>query len=56
MGVPSTTNLVLFLGADWWGSDARALAVAARRLGHGLLDLFCGDGASSRQQSRGIKR
>lgn len=30
--------LVLFLGADWWGSDARSLAAALRRGGHALIE------------------
>ncbi len=32
-------KLILFLGADWWGSDARALAVALRRRGHCLIEV-----------------
>lgn len=35
----SPRYLILFLGADWWGSDARALAVALRQLGHSLIEL-----------------
>jgi len=31
--------LILFLGADWWGSDARALAVALRQQGHCLIEV-----------------
>jgi spore maturation protein CgeB len=31
--------LILFLGADWWGSDARALAVKLRHGGHCVIDL-----------------
>jgi spore maturation protein CgeB len=31
-------KLILFLGADWWGSDARALAVAFRQRGHCLIE------------------
>ena len=33
-------NLILFLGADWWGSDARALAVALRRSGNTLIEVI----------------
>lgn len=32
-------NFILYLGADWWGSDARALAVALRQAGHGLIEV-----------------
>lgn len=32
-------KLILFLGADWWGSDARALAVALRQRGHSLIEV-----------------
>lgn len=31
--------IILFLGADWWGSDARALAAALRRDGHALVEV-----------------
>ncbi len=31
--------LILFLGADWWGSDARALAIQIRGLGHSLIEV-----------------
>jgi len=31
-------NLILLLGADWWGSDARALAVALRQRGNCLIE------------------
>ncbi len=31
--------LILFLGANWWGSDARALAVSLREQGHTLIEL-----------------
>jgi len=34
-----TPQLILFLGADWWGSDARALAVSLRKLGHNLIEV-----------------
>ena len=34
------SRLILFLGADWWGSDARALAVALRRAGHALIEVI----------------
>ena len=40
-GLPA--NLILFLGADWWGSDARALAVALRRAGHALVEVIYED-------------
>jgi len=36
----SHSNLILFLGADWWGSDARALAVALRRSGNALIEVI----------------
>lgn len=32
-------NLILYLGADWWGSDARALAVALRQSGNALIEV-----------------
>jgi len=35
----SRNYLILFLGADWWGSDARALAVALRQLGHVVIEI-----------------
>jgi glycosyltransferase involved in cell wall biosynthesis len=31
--------LILYLGADWWGSDARALAMEFRAAGHTLIEL-----------------
>jgi len=31
--------VILFLGADWWGSDARALAIAFRQSGHLVLEV-----------------
>ena len=36
----SPANLILFLGADWWGSDARALAVALRHSGNALIEVI----------------
>lgn len=36
-------RLILFLGADWWGSDARALAAALRRCGHLLIEVMPDD-------------
>ena len=38
--VGSSANLILFLGADWWGSDARALAVALRHSGNALIEII----------------
>ena len=35
----SDKRLILFLGADWWGSDARALAVGLRQLGHAVIEI-----------------
>ena len=35
----SRGRLVLFLGADWWGSDGRALAMAFRQSGHALIEV-----------------
>lgn len=35
----SPSYLGLFLGADWWGSDARALAVALRQSGTALIEV-----------------
>lgn len=32
-------HLILFLGADWWGSDARALANSLRHRGHCLIEV-----------------
>ena len=40
-GLPA--NLILFLGADWWGSDARALAVALRHSGNALIEVLYED-------------
>lgn len=37
--IGATSHLILFLGADWWGSDARALAVALRQRGHALIEI-----------------
>jgi spore maturation protein CgeB len=39
MPSPSDHRLILFLGADWWGSDSRALAVAFRKLGHAVVEV-----------------
>ena len=36
-------RLILFLGAKWWGSDSRALAMALRRLGHILIEVDAED-------------
>ncbi|MBI3852519.1 MAG: glycosyltransferase [Verrucomicrobia bacterium] len=36
-------RLILFLGAGWWGSDARALAAALRRRGHALIEVSSED-------------
>jgi hypothetical protein len=36
----SRSNLILYLGADWWGSDARALAVAFRKTGNALIEVI----------------
>lgn len=33
-----TPKLILFIGADWWGSDARSLAMAFRHRGHVLIE------------------
>jgi len=35
----SDPRLILFIGADWWGSDSRALAVAFRKLGHAVVEV-----------------
>ncbi|HEY1769795.1 MAG TPA: glycosyltransferase [Chthoniobacterales bacterium] len=35
----SDSYLILYLGADWWGSDARALAISLRELGHSLIEV-----------------
>lgn len=35
----SEKYVILFLGADWWGSDARALAVILRQLGHSVIEV-----------------
>jgi spore maturation protein CgeB len=35
----SPAKLILYLGADWWGSDARALAVALRKQGDALIEV-----------------
>jgi hypothetical protein len=40
-GLPA--NLILFLGADWWGSDARALAVALRHSRNTLIEVLYED-------------
>ena len=39
----SRSNLILYLGADWWGSDARALAVAFRKPGNALIEVIYED-------------
>jgi spore maturation protein CgeB len=39
----SRSNLILYLGADWWGSDARALAVALRLSGNALIEVIYED-------------
>jgi len=39
-GNTSKHRLILFLGADWWGSDARALAVALRHRGNALIEII----------------
>jgi spore maturation protein CgeB len=36
-------HLILFLGADWWGSDARALAVALRHSENALIEVIYED-------------
>lgn len=41
--------------AKWWGSDARALAQALRRLGHSVLDIDEEDYVSWRPQGAGPK-
>ncbi len=33
-------HLILFLGANWWGSDARALGVALRHPGNALIEVI----------------
>ncbi len=55
--------LILYLGADWWGSDARALAATFRRSGHALIEMKYEDYFPSRWTSvplrllrRSIKR
>ena len=35
---PTKTLCIGFLGADWWGSDARAMAAEFRRRGHLVLE------------------
>ena len=35
----SAGHLILFLGADWWGSDARALGIALRRSSNALIEV-----------------
>jgi spore maturation protein CgeB len=37
--VTTGSKLILFLGADWWGSDARAMASALRQEGHCLIEV-----------------
>jgi spore maturation protein CgeB len=39
MPSPPDHRLILFLGADWWGSDSRALAMAFRKLGHAVVEV-----------------
>jgi spore maturation protein CgeB len=50
------SHTILALGfAKWWGSDARALGQALRRLGHTVLDLDEEDYLSWRPQGMGPK-
>lgn len=48
-------NLILFLGADWWGSDARSLAAAFRRSGHSLIEVINEDYLPSKWSSFSLK-
>lgn len=52
-------RLILFLGAHWWGSDSRALAIILRRLGHTVVTLNYEDFVPVRWSSfvlRGVRR
>ena len=39
----SRSYLILYLGAAWWGSDARAVAAALRRQGHAVIEVTSED-------------
>ena len=49
------THLIGFLGADWWGSDARAMAMSFRRGGHLLVERHYEDYLSTKWQSLGLR-
>ncbi|MFC1694691.1 glycosyltransferase [Pseudomonadota bacterium] len=44
-----------YLGADWWGSDARAMAMEFRRQGHMLIERNYEDYLSTKWQSINLK-
>ncbi len=50
-----TNKCIGFLGADWLGSDARAMAVEFRRLGHVLVELHYEDYLPNRWRSFSLK-
>lgn len=48
---PEQVRCIGFLGADWWGSDPRAMAMEFRRRGHLLIERHYEDYFSTRWQS-----
>ena len=48
-------RLILFLGADWWGSDARALAMFFRQLGHSVIEVNYEDFSPSQWSSFSLR-
>ena len=50
-----SSKCIGFLGADWLGSDARAMAVEFRRLGHVLVELHYEDYLPTRWRSFSLK-
>ena len=57
--VGKTSFCIGFLGADWWGSDARALAAELRGQGHMLIDRHYEDYFPTKWRSvlmRGLRR
>jgi spore maturation protein CgeB len=53
--MPNDKLLIGFLGADWWGSDARALASEFRRDGHLLVERHYEDHFPTRWRSTPLR-
>lgn len=53
--MPNNHLLIGFLGADWWGSDARALASEFRRDGHLLVERHYEDHFPTRWRSMPLR-